>query len=667
MRSAPSSRSAARLFAAGAVLVLAAYALQAQFRVFGGHGADALFGDWIYNMLLGMAGALCLWRAVVDRRERSAWALLGAGMALTVAGEVYWTIALSNDLEAPYPSIADGFWLVSYPLKFGGLMLLARARLREAFRTSFWLDAALAASAVAAVAAALVFPAVLDSTDGSMAAVATNLAYPAVDFLLLALATGMVALTGWRPGRSWALIAAGFAVTGVADCIYLVQAARGSYVEHTLLDPLWPLGALLLGGAALRVGQRPVARLDGTRVVALPTAFALVAIALLALDHWHRLTALAVALAVLSLVLAGVRLALLFRENLAMLSSSRAEALTDALTGLGNRRRMLADLDAALAGGRTRVLALFDLDGFKRYNDTYGHPAGDALLARLGGKLGASLQPYGRAYRMGGDEFCILFAPGGPGTDSILAGAKAALSEGGEGFAVAPSTGVAELPSEAATASEALQLADGRMYAQKDRRSRSASTQTADALLRVLREREPALYEHLNGVGELAVAVGRRMGLSGEDLDVVCRAAELHDVGKMAVPDAILGKAGPLDDHEWAFMRRHTIIGERILGAAPALAPVARLVRSTHERWDGGGYPDGLRGEDIPLGARIVAVCDAYDAMVSDRPYREPVPPAAALDELRRCAGTQFDPEVVDVFCTEMVVPGLPGEAPAAT
>jgi two-component system, cell cycle response regulator len=139
--------------------------------------------------------------------------------------------------------------------------------------------------------------------------------------------------------------------------------------------------------------------------------------------------------------------------------------------------------------------------------------------------------------------------------------------------------------------------------------------------------------------------------MSPEDLDEVARAAELHDVGKVAIPDAILNKPGPLDESEWNFMRRHTVIGERILLSAPALRPVARLVRSSHERWDGGGYPDGLRGDEIPLGARVVAVCDAFDAMTTERPYREPIPESQALAELRRCAGTQFDPMVVDAFC----------------
>jgi two-component system cell cycle response regulator len=125
----------------------------------------------------------------------------------------------------------------------------------------------------------------------------------------------------------------------------------------------------------------------------------------------------------------------------------------------------------------------------------------------------------------------------------------------------------------------------------------------------------------------------------------------LHDIGKVAIPDAILSKAGPLDAEEWAIVHQHTLIGERILAAAPALSQVAKLVRSSHERHDGTGYPEGMVSDEIPLGSRIVAVCDAFDAMIGPRPYRLGMTEQGALDELRRCAGTQFDPDVVDVFC----------------
>ena len=136
------------------------------------------------------------------------------------------------------------------------------------------------------------------------------------------------------------------------------------------------------------------------------------------------------------------------------------------------------------------------------------------------------------------------------------------------------------------------------------------------------------------------------LGLDAEERDEIRRAAELHDVGKMAIPDAILTKPGPLDPAEWEFIRNHTLIGERIIGAAPALVPVARLVRSSHERWDGSGYPDGLAGEAIPLGSRIIAVCDAFDAMTSERPYSVAMVQARALEEIESGGRRQFDPRV---------------------
>jgi putative nucleotidyltransferase with HDIG domain len=198
------------------------------------------------------------------------------------------------------------------------------------------------------------------------------------------------------------------------------------------------------------------------------------------------------------------------------------------------------------------------------------------------------------------------------------------------------------------------------MYRHKERRPASAASQSGDVLLRALGEREPELLEHTEAVTDLARGVAAALGLDLEARDVVARAAELHDIGKVAIPDAILSKPGPLDDDERAFMRRHTVIGEAIIDAAPALRPVAALVRASHERWDGGGYPDGLAADAIPLGARIVAVCDAYSAMVQERPYGVVLSEAEALRELRRCAGTQFDPGVVAAFCSVRSVSAAP-------
>jgi HD-GYP domain-containing protein (c-di-GMP phosphodiesterase class II) len=276
--------------------------------------------------------------------------------------------------------------------------------------------------------------------------------------------------------------------------------------------------------------------------------------------------------------------------------------------------------------------------------------AGDTMLGHLGGRLQAAAAGAGVAYRLGGDEFCALLYCEPSHADIHISAAVAALTAEGEGFSVGCSYGRVAVPREADNPTYALRLADDRMYAQKGGRAGSARQQTHNVLLGLLRERQPELHAHLQSVGRLAVVVGRRLKMNEEELDELRRAAELHDIGKAAIPDAILSKPGPLDRDETAFMHRHTLVGERILAAAPALAPVAPLVRSSHERWDGTGYPDRLAGEAIPLGARVVSVCDAFDAMVSERPYAGAMSADQAIAELRQCAGTQFDPAVVEAF-----------------
>jgi putative nucleotidyltransferase with HDIG domain len=188
------------------------------------------------------------------------------------------------------------------------------------------------------------------------------------------------------------------------------------------------------------------------------------------------------------------------------------------------------------------------------------------------------------------------------------------------------------------------------MYQDKRSLRGEAGEQATHALLRVLVERHPDVGDHSQGVADLAEAVAREMGATDDQARQVRAGATLHDIGKAAIPDAILSKPGPLDEGEWTFMRRHTLIGERIVASAHALAGVAKLVRSSHERWDGGGYPDGMAGDAIPLGARIIFVCDAFDAMLADRPYSASLEIEPALAELERCAGSQFDPQVVAAF-----------------
>jgi diguanylate cyclase (GGDEF)-like protein len=652
MRRSRNARRALRVAAAAGLVALVGYVAHAALGV-GGQRLDGLFDDWVYDGIMIGAAAACLLRAATVRLERWPWLVLGIGIAAWAAGEIHYSLVISKLDSPPFPSIGDGLYLLFYPASYVTLVMLVRSRV-PSFQRSLWLDGATGALAVAAIAAAVAFEPILTASGETSLAVAANLAYPLGDLLLLVFVVGIFGLTGWRPGRDWLLLGAALLLGAGGDVAYLYGSATGSYVSAGLLDATWPASALALAWAAW---QRPSPRermtLGGWRMLVVPAACGVAAIGLRTVDHFHRLNDLSVMLATGALLGVILRMALTFRENLAMLSKSRDDALTDALTGLANRRSLMAELDDELRRvslADPRVLILFDLDGFKRYNDVYGHPAGDALLARLGGKLAAAVSPYGRAYRMGGDEFCAIVRAERPGIETILTMALSALSERGEGFEVEASYGTVVLPHEADDASPALHIADQRMYAQKAERPASVNRQTRDVLLQVLQEREPELHDHLRNVAVLALAVGRKLAMTPEELDVLARAAELHDVGKMAIPDAILSKPGALDEEEWAFMRRHTILGERILSAAPALLPVAKVVRSSHERWDGDGYPDGLAGEEIPLGARIIAVCDAFHAMISNRAYRQGMTMQEALAELRRCAGGQFDPAAVKAF-----------------
>jgi two-component system cell cycle response regulator len=655
-------RVAVRVLSAVAALGLAAYAVQAIFAVCGsgsgavfdacGTAADDIFEIYVYNALIAIAAALCLIRAATVARERGAWLALGLGLVAWAAGEAAYSILYGDALEPPMPSVSDALWLAFYPACYVAIVLLVRARVRE-FRASLWLDGLVGVLAMAAVGAAVVLGAV---ADGQLFAL--DLTYLLGDLLLLGFVVGALALTGWRPGRALALLGAGLAVGAVVDGFFLWLDASGSSFDSTVVATLWPASALTVAAAAW---QRPAAgpvRVEGWRLLAVPTLFALAALGLLLYGLVAPVAPMARGLAIASLLAVIVRMSATLRENHVLLEGTRREALTDALTGLSNRRRLMLDLEqeATLASERApRALMLFDLDGFKQYNDRFGHPVGDALLARLGRRLGAATDGRSMAYRLGGDEFCVLAAMPEDEARELVERAREALSDRGRGFQVGSSCGMVMIPAEAADVSAALRLADERLYAEKGVSKRAvASSQTAGALIQVLREVEPDAGGRLDEVATLAQQVGRRLGLSRAQLDELIRAAELHDVGKVAVPSSILRKAGPLDDSEWSFVRQHTLVGDRILSAAPALSSVAQVVRSSHERYDGGGYPDGLSGDEIPLAARVVAVCDAYHAMTSERPYRTALAHWEAIEELRRCAGRQFDPVVVAAFCELM-------------
>ena len=635
-----------RLWQAILVAGLAALALS-----YIGHlspGGTRLYETWLYEGLELLAALGCLARAALVRAERPAWFFIGAALVATTLGDILFDFRYGGN--PPFPSSADVAYLFFYPLLYVGIVLLLRRRV-STFSATLWLDGLLAATAAAALGASVLVEVVVKSTHGSRLVVLTNIAYPIGDVLLLALLVFVFSVTRWRPGRAWTLIAVGLLCNTVGDAIFLYQTAVGTYAEGTYLDLAWPLSLALIAFAAWqRPGRVPRVELQDRAMLGTPIVCGLTATGVLVAASQVHMHPLALVLASVTIVLVLARTALTFWENSRLLETSRREALTDSLTALANRRKLLVDLEAEIESAseeEPRMLVLFDLNGFKTYNDTFGHPAGDALLARLAGKLAAAVAPAGEAYRMGGDEFCVLL----PGADPDIHRIALALWESGEGFDVSSAYGAALIPDDATTVSTALSVADERLYAHKELLAEIRRGTAHEPLLRTLAEREPELRAHVAVVSSLAARVGAQLGLAPDELEELRLAAELHDVGKLAIPDVVLQKSGPLDPTEWGFIHSHTLIGQRILGAAPALRPVGTIVRSTHENWDGTGYPDGLAGEAIPLAARIIAVCDAYSAMTSDRPYRAARTPAAAVAELRSCAGRQFDRQVVQLLC----------------
>jgi diguanylate cyclase (GGDEF)-like protein len=435
----------------------------------------------LFDGTIVASGLACM--AFASRRERLPWLLIGVGIVVWGAGDVYWINVLSEQESPPYPSASDGLWLLFYPLVYVGLLLLLRARKHE-LRPSLLLDGMIGALAVAALGTAIVLPSVIDAASGETLAVVTNLAYPIADTTLLAIVAGAFALTSWRPDPSWLLLALGLILFAAADSAFLYQVAHGTYVVGTVVDLGWVLCPVAVAVAATMPPRRSTPALPGLTVLAVPVLFATLGLGLLVWNHYRSILAGSMFLASACVLAVIVRMTLSFRENVVILRERTHEAETDALTGLPNRRSLLAELDEAVQASQTpAVLALFDLNGFKQYNDLFGHLAGDALLRRLAHRLADAVAHCGRAYRMGGDEFCVLATPGAGAANELLEAAVRSLSEEGGGFIVSAAHGHVALPREAHDVVDALQLADQRMYANKNSVRVPATEQSSTSCL----------------------------------------------------------------------------------------------------------------------------------------------------------------------------------------
>ncbi len=436
----------------------------------GGAGVGDFLNGPLYDAVVVSAGFACLIKAEGAGRERSAWLAIAAAVLCWGASEIYWTAFLLDDPSPPYPSPADIGYLAFYPLAATGVYLLVRSRAQE-LDWRLWMDGLIAALGTAALGAALVFEFVADHASGTTIEVATTLAYPLGDILLLALVVGVVALTRWRPGRTWSLLLTGLAALVVADVAYTLQTTDASLPGGNWIEPIYLLAALCLGAEAWQSRAdaiQPVARFDGWRELMIPAFFAAVMIGLFAMQYFSRAGGLTSVLWAATMVAVIARLGISVRENKRLLELVR----TDQLTGLGNQGRMQVDL-ATLCGrakDEPATLLLLDLNGFKRFNDTFGHPAGDSMLARLGTQLSDAVGTDGSAYRIGGDEFAVLITGEGGRGEEVAKRAAEALTARGKGFELNAAWGAVTIPAEADAPAAAMQLADVRMYAQKESR-----------------------------------------------------------------------------------------------------------------------------------------------------------------------------------------------------
>ena len=396
----------------------------------------------------------------------------------------------------------------------------------------------------------------------------------------------------------------------------------------------------------------------GWRSIAGPAIFAVVAIALLLYDHLQQRVPHAIfwlGLGLIATVFA--RMVETNRKQSEVLEQHQLGALSDRVTGLRNRLQLEADIGAALTEPQLRsVLMLLDFDGLQTYNDRFGYAAGDDLVRKIASKLIDAAAPLGgTAYRIEGCRLAMLVPAREQQASDVVLAATASLRNEGNDPLIGWSYGEVTIPDEAADPELAIQVASQRLSAHNQRQHRSARRQAHAVLMAVLGSRRPELREHLRVVTYRAIALGRRFGLTREEIDDIALAAELQDIGLLSVPEAILEKESPLTEEELTMIRSRSLAGEKIIGAAPGLASVASLVRSSSEYFDGSGYPDGLAGDSIPLGARIIAVAVAFAAMTAPRPYRSTAGTFEdALTELRRCSGTQFDPKVVDALVNDL-------------
>ena len=659
-------------------------------------------GDDVLETLGGaLAALLCLLPAPCPKeaffrsRSRQIAVFCGLSMACYTAQQVYivWP-DFAHHWPAPIPRmVADVIALSAYPLLLLGIWRLPRRTLSVPAQIRISLDGLMVVTSALTFSWYFVLGPTFLTAHRTLEGKITDVLFPAGDILLAA----CLLLLGGRTGyfRSVLLLfAVGLSIVVGADVTFSYLTLHRTFGSGTLLDILWSLGFMLIGVAVwtsrqamtfTRLEDEP-RRLPSLGASLLPYALLPLVGGLvlyteqapgrLILKHgvfWG-------AFALICLILARQVLALL--ENRELNGRLESLATTDPLTGLVNHRtfhaRLAEEAETARTGGQALAVVMLDLDNFKFFNDAYGHAAGDDVLRQVTRALLGSTTPQDVVGRFGGDEFALLLPLKTVGSLRLgvsAGGVQQSLEASLADLCFQPpgspspipltiSLGVAVFPNEAATPLEALELADRRLLHFKTgggsdhpaeelcrELTRSLSGfPMLNALVTAVDNKDRYTRRHSEDVLTYSLQIADQFQLDGETRRTIQVAALLHDVGKIGVPDRVLRKPGKLTDEEYEAIQQHPLMGAVIVGAVPGFEETLDAVRHHHERWDGGGYPFGLREDETPFLARIVSVADAFSAMTTDRPYRKGMDREKAFLILEEGAGTQWDPECVQAL-----------------